>query len=222
MYWVNRPNIDRAAMDGSNQTTIIRSLTNPWAITIDYTENRLYYSDNDGIYSSDMLGNNTQLVKPGDGGVVRGIAADADYIYWINEAGQVTRQKKLSKSSMNQTVLVDSLTYPTDIFLPTASPPNVTNERETRPETCIGLSGPTPPSPRKIIDQESRNPHRKIKEAVHIQLEGAKLNRTEGWELPKTYLPLLRREATGGGTRQTDASLGPSLARLGHSVNKMD
>ncbi|KAI8507129.1 hypothetical protein Bbelb_155680 [Branchiostoma belcheri] len=64
----------------------------------------------------------------------------------------------------------------------------------------------------EIIDQESRNPHRKIKEAVHIQLEGAKLNRTEGWELPKTYLPLLRREATGGGTRQTDASLGPSLA----------
>ncbi|KAI8507128.1 hypothetical protein Bbelb_155670 [Branchiostoma belcheri] len=29
------------------------------------------------------------------------------------------------------------------------------------------------------VDQESRNPHRKIKEAVHIQLEGAKLNRTE-------------------------------------------
>ncbi|KAI8494408.1 hypothetical protein Bbelb_276340 [Branchiostoma belcheri] len=39
----------------------------------------------------------------------------------------------------------------------------------------------------EIIDQESRNPHRKIKEAVHIQLDGAKLNRTEGWELPKTF-----------------------------------
>ncbi|KAI8498218.1 hypothetical protein Bbelb_241620 [Branchiostoma belcheri] len=59
----------------------------------------------------------------------------------------------------------------------------ISRECETRPETCI--------------DQESRNPHRKIKEAVHIQLEGAKLNRTEGWELPKTYLPLLRREAAG-------------------------
>ncbi|KAI8478297.1 hypothetical protein Bbelb_439740, partial [Branchiostoma belcheri] len=77
----------------------------------------------------------------------------------------------------------------------------ISRERETRPETCIGLS-----------DQESRNSHRKIKEAVHIQLEDAKLNRTEGWELPKTYLPLLRREAAGGGTQQTDASLGPSLA----------
>ncbi|KAI8496678.1 hypothetical protein Bbelb_253330 [Branchiostoma belcheri] len=42
MYWVmmnwgNPPTIDRAAMDGSNQTTIIRNLTDPWAITIDYT-----------------------------------------------------------------------------------------------------------------------------------------------------------------------------------------
>ncbi|KAI8478925.1 hypothetical protein Bbelb_433370 [Branchiostoma belcheri] len=45
----------------------------------------------------------------------------------------------------------------------------ISRERETRPETCIGLS-----------DQESRNSHRKIKEAVHIQLEDAKLNRTEG------------------------------------------
>ncbi|KAI8487041.1 hypothetical protein Bbelb_353010, partial [Branchiostoma belcheri] len=54
-----------------------------------------------------------------------------------------------------------------------------------------------PPAP-IVRNQESRNPHRKIKEAVHIQLEGAKLNRTEGWELPKTYLPLLRRETTGG------------------------
>ncbi|XP_078685516.1 low-density lipoprotein receptor-related protein 6-like [Branchiostoma floridae x Branchiostoma belcheri] len=84
MYWANRYDIGRAAMDGSNQTTIIRNLTRPRAITIDYTENRLYYSDDDTIYSSDMLGNNTQLVKPGYGDDVEGIAADADYIYWTH------------------------------------------------------------------------------------------------------------------------------------------
>ncbi|KAI8503548.1 hypothetical protein Bbelb_185190 [Branchiostoma belcheri] len=94
----------------------------------------------------------------------------------------------------------------------------VSRDREARPETCIGLLGPIPSAflrSKEIIDQESRNPHRKMKEAVHIQLEGAKLNRTgptEGWKLPKTYLPLLRREATGDGAQQTDASLGPSLA----------
>ncbi|XP_078685566.1 uncharacterized protein LOC144918572 [Branchiostoma floridae x Branchiostoma belcheri] len=127
MYWVDhRGSIHRAAMDGSNQTTIIRNLTDPRAITIDYTENRLYYSDNNAIYSSDMLGNNIQLVKPGYGEIVRGIAADADYIYWaqVSQRGEVIR---LSKSSMNQTVLVDGLRWSTDIFLSTASPPNVTN-----------------------------------------------------------------------------------------------
>ncbi|KAI8505591.1 hypothetical protein Bbelb_167800 [Branchiostoma belcheri] len=45
-----------------------------------------------------------------------------------------------------------------------------------------------------ITDQESRKAHRKIKEAVHIQLERAGMNRNEGWE-PKSYLPLLRKEA---------------------------
>ncbi|KAI8517803.1 hypothetical protein Bbelb_038200 [Branchiostoma belcheri] len=84
MYWVNPPTIDRAAMDGSNQTTIIRNLTDPWVITIDYTENRLYYDDYDTIYSSDMFGNNIQLVKPGDGEAVGGIAAGDDYIYWTH------------------------------------------------------------------------------------------------------------------------------------------
>ncbi|KAI8519343.1 RNA-binding motif protein, X-linked 2 [Branchiostoma belcheri] len=57
----------------------------------------------------------------------------------------------------------------------------------------------------EIIDQEARNAHRKIKEAIHIQLVGAKLNRNEGWELPKPYLPLLRKEAEGG-RRSTQVS----------------
>ncbi|XP_078685512.1 uncharacterized protein LOC144918527 [Branchiostoma floridae x Branchiostoma belcheri] len=126
MYWVNWPNnIDRAAMDGSNRTTIIRNLFDSSAIAIDYTENRLYYSDNDAIYSSDMLGNNTQLVKPGDGKHVLAVAVDDNYVYWIHyRAGEVRR---LSKSSMDQTVLVDDLLQPNDIYLSTAAPPNVTN-----------------------------------------------------------------------------------------------
>ncbi|XP_019614684.1 PREDICTED: deleted in malignant brain tumors 1 protein-like [Branchiostoma belcheri] len=74
MYWVsNRDSIDRAAMDGSNHTTIIRNLTLALSIAIDYTENRLYYSDREAIYSSDMLGNNTQLVNR-EGERVPGIA----------------------------------------------------------------------------------------------------------------------------------------------------
>ncbi|XP_019631527.1 PREDICTED: uncharacterized protein LOC109475358 [Branchiostoma belcheri] len=112
-------------MDGSNHTTIIGNLTRPFAITIDYKENRLYYSAFDSIHSSDLLGNNTQLVKPGDGKTVTGIAVDENYVYWTHLfAGEVRR---LSKTSMNQSVFVDDLTNPGSIYLSTAAPPNVTN-----------------------------------------------------------------------------------------------
>ena len=55
----------------------------------------------------------------------------------------------------------------------------------------------------EIIDSEARNPHRKIKEAIHIKLLGATLNRNDGAELPGVYLPLLREEA-GGLRGETD------------------
>ena len=50
-----------------------------------------------------------------------------------------------------------------------------------------------------IVDMDIRNPHRKIKKAIHIRLNNAQLNRNEGHDLPNIYLPLLREEA--GGTR---------------------
>ena len=53
-----------------------------------------------------------------------------------------------------------------------------------------------------VIDNEPRNIHRKAKEAIHINLRGATINRTGGYDLPDLYLPLLReeeeQEAMGG------------------------
>ncbi|KAI8515711.1 hypothetical protein Bbelb_065240 [Branchiostoma belcheri] len=71
-----------------------------------------------------------------------------------------------------------------------------------------------------IIDQGSRKAHRKIKEAVHIQFERVGMNRNEGWELAKSYLPLLRKEA-GEVKRSTVSTKSRVLARLGHSVIKV-
>ncbi|XP_066268484.1 low-density lipoprotein receptor-related protein 2-like [Branchiostoma lanceolatum] len=135
MYWINagsNPRLDRAAMDGSDHTTIISDLGDPFkdmAIAIDYKENRLYYSSHDTINSSDMLGNDIRLIKAGDGDVVKGIAVDNNYIYWTQRPGQIRR---LSKSSVNtnQTVLVDGLFLPQDIYLSTAAPPSVTNDQD--------------------------------------------------------------------------------------------
>ncbi|XP_078582132.1 low-density lipoprotein receptor-related protein 5-like protein [Branchiostoma floridae x Branchiostoma japonicum] len=131
MYWASgewgsyKPRIDRAAMDGSNLTTIISSLTEAGVITIDYKENRLYYSDDDSIYSSDMVGNDVQLVMAGDGGNVRGIAVDDKYVYWIHS--WTVGIQRLSKTSMNQTALSEDLDDLNDIYVSTASLSNVTN-----------------------------------------------------------------------------------------------
>ena len=42
-----------------------------------------------------------------------------------------------------------------------------------------------------VIDCEPRNLHRKVKEAIHIKLQGATLNRTAGYDLSDLYLLLL-------------------------------
>ena len=53
----------------------------------------------------------------------------------------------------------------------------------------------------QILDQEPRNTHRTIKEAILIKLNKASLSRNEGWDITDVYLPLLRREV-GGGTSE--------------------
>ncbi|KAI8510923.1 endocytosis [Branchiostoma belcheri] len=116
--------IDSGAMDGSNFTTVIRDLAYPWAIAIDYRENRLYYSDGNSIFSSDMLGNDIRLVTTLLGEVVA-IAVEDDYIYWTQWFPD--KIQRLSKSTSNQTVLIAEMVEPNDIYLSTALPPDVTN-----------------------------------------------------------------------------------------------
>ena len=53
----------------------------------------------------------------------------------------------------------------------------------------------------KILEREPRDTHRKIKEAIHIKLKQASLNRHEGYTLPDLYMPLLREEAGEGEPR---------------------
>ena len=50
----------------------------------------------------------------------------------------------------------------------------------------------------KILEKEPREKHRKVLEAMNIRVQGAKLNRTDGYDIPDAYLPLIREE---GGTR---------------------
>lgn len=61
MYWTEwggKPKIDRAAMDGSERTTLVPNVGRANGLTIDYVKRRLYWTDLDTnlIESSNMLG----------------------------------------------------------------------------------------------------------------------------------------------------------------------
>ncbi|XP_078695025.1 prolow-density lipoprotein receptor-related protein 1-like [Branchiostoma floridae x Branchiostoma belcheri] len=143
MYWTDwgssDPRIDRAAMDGSNQTTILSDLTDPNMITIDYTENRLYYCDGGAhsIFSADLLGNDVRrhLYLPSD--YLFGIAIDSNNIYWTSWT--TSHIGMLSRSTNRQSVLVDSLANPNDIYVSMATPTDVTNACSTSNGGCQDL-----------------------------------------------------------------------------------
>lgn len=74
MYWTEwggKPKIDRAAMDGSERTTLVPNVGRANGLTIDYAKRRLYWTDLDTnlIESSNMLG------KPQSSGLHNGDAA---------------------------------------------------------------------------------------------------------------------------------------------------
>ncbi|KAI8502384.1 hypothetical protein Bbelb_199720 [Branchiostoma belcheri] len=137
MYWADWGNatIARAAMDGSNPTTIVTGLSYPRAVTIDYREDRLYYSDWYRMYSSDLLGNDIQQLLYENGRTVRGIAVDENYVYWSSTWSGQGKVGMLSKSDLTKTVLVEGLASPLDIRLSTAAPPGVTTVIPTSPTT---------------------------------------------------------------------------------------
>ena len=51
----------------------------------------------------------------------------------------------------------------------------------------------------RVIDNEPRNTPRKVKEAIHVKLQGATPNRTGEYDLPDLYLPIVREETRGAG-----------------------
>jgi len=74
MYWTEwggKPKIDRAAMDGTERTTLVPNVGRANGLTIDYAKRRLYWTDLDTnlIESSNMLG------KPQSPGQRQGDAA---------------------------------------------------------------------------------------------------------------------------------------------------
>eukprot|EP00058_Branchiostoma_floridae_P001847 XP_002587335.1 hypothetical protein BRAFLDRAFT_100531 [Branchiostoma floridae] len=90
VYWSDSGNcnIKRARRDGSGMETIINT----------GSKDRLYYGNQGcGIYSSDLLGNDTREVMYEHDKYVRGIAVDENFVYWSSAWQDSFWQGKIGK-----------------------------------------------------------------------------------------------------------------------------
>lgn len=114
MYWTEwggKPKIDRAAMDGSERTTLVPNVGRANGLTIDYAKRRLYWTDLDTnlIESSNMLG---ELQSPGQ--PHRDTAALSHYPvanYCLNNAEIHVLKQKTDFSQIYASLLFASIIY---------------------------------------------------------------------------------------------------------------
>ncbi|XP_053243501.1 low-density lipoprotein receptor-related protein 6 isoform X4 [Podarcis raffonei] len=120
MYWTEwggKPKIDRAAMDGSERTTLVPNVGRANGLTIDYAKRRLYWTDLDTnlIESSNMLGLDRDVIAD-DLPHPFGLTQYQDYIYWTDWSRRsIERANKTS--GQNRTVIQNHLDYVMDILV---------------------------------------------------------------------------------------------------------
>ena len=87
MFWTRYTadgSVNRAWMDGSNKSQIVRGLNRPSGITIDFQYSRLYWvcTHENKVQSSDMQGQDFKTLVHLSVGMPRGIGVQGDRIYW--------------------------------------------------------------------------------------------------------------------------------------------
>ncbi|NP_001170929.2 low-density lipoprotein receptor-related protein 5 isoform 1 precursor [Danio rerio] len=120
MYWTEwggRPRIARAHMDGSNIVTLVDKVGRANGLTIDYIDQRLYWTDLDTcmIESTNMQGLQREIVAD-DLPHPFGLTQYRDYIYWTDwNLRSIERADK--RSGLNRTVVQGHLEYVMDILV---------------------------------------------------------------------------------------------------------
>ncbi|MGH0144914.1 UNVERIFIED_CONTAM: hypothetical protein FKN15_019347 [Acipenser sinensis] len=120
MYWTEwggKPRIVRAHMDGANSITLVDKVGRANGLTIDYTDQRLYWTDLDTcmIESSSMLGLQREVIAD-DLPHPFGLTQYRDYIYWTDwNLRSIERADKTS--GQNRTVIQGHLDYVMDILV---------------------------------------------------------------------------------------------------------
>uniref|UniRef100_A0AAR2KMR7 Low density lipoprotein receptor-related protein 5 n=1 Tax=Pygocentrus nattereri TaxID=42514 RepID=A0AAR2KMR7_PYGNA len=131
MYWTEwggRPRIARAHMDGTNIVTLVDKVGRANGLTIDYADQRLYWTDLDTcmIESTNMQGLQREIVTD-DLPHPFGLTQYRDYIYWTDwTLRSIERADK--RSGLNRTVVQGQLEYVMDILVFHSSRQDGSNE----------------------------------------------------------------------------------------------
>ncbi|NXG74951.1 LRP5 protein, partial [Baryphthengus martii] len=120
MYWTEwggKPRIVRAYMDGTNSITLVDKVGRANDLTIDYEDQRLYWTDLDTsmIESSNMLGQEREIIAD-DLPHPFGLTQYSDYIYWTDwNLHSIERADKTS--GKNRTLIQGHLDFVMDILV---------------------------------------------------------------------------------------------------------
>ncbi|XP_006642533.3 low-density lipoprotein receptor-related protein 5 [Lepisosteus oculatus] len=120
MYWTEwggKPRIVRAHMDGTNIVTLVDKLGRGNGLTIDYVDQRLYWTDLDTcmIESSNMLGQEREIIAD-DLSHPFGLTQYRDFIYWTDWTLQ-SIQRADKSNGQNRTEIQGHLEYVMDILV---------------------------------------------------------------------------------------------------------
>ncbi|XP_053544801.1 low-density lipoprotein receptor-related protein 5 [Bombina bombina] len=120
MYWTEwggKPKIVRAYMDGTNSKTLVDKVGRANDLTIDYKDQRLYWTDQDTsmIESSNMLGDEREIIAD-DLPHPFGLTQYSDFIYWTDwKLHSIERANKVNGS--NRTLIKSHLDFVMDILV---------------------------------------------------------------------------------------------------------
>jgi len=120
MYWVNggqEPKIERADLDGSNRRTIVRNVTRPTGLAIDFSLGLIFWVDaeNKVIESAHLNGTNrrtvaNELPKP------FALTQYKDFIYWADwKLSSIYRANK--SNGMDRTQIKGNIKFIMDILV---------------------------------------------------------------------------------------------------------
>ena len=126
MYWTTGGGgtIWRAEMDGSNSAVLLRGLSSPVGVTIDFGSPRLYWVEhvNHTIKSSDLDGNDIRRTVTLPGNSPWGIATLQDRVYWGTFADN--KLHSITKAGEDARTLYDGVNYVTQLVMATSDLPN--------------------------------------------------------------------------------------------------